>query len=116
MQELQVVFNEHGDRIVFDEFWDEFELEVNRNFPQTPENWGIVIVTNSIILIVNIMVMVWAKFKDRNLIDKLVWLDCVANLSIIGVMFMAFPVRIYGSTYICIIMDFIRAVALFMNR
>lgn len=116
MKEIRVVFNEHGDSIVFDEFTEESELEVNRDFPQTPENWAIVIVTNTIILIVNIIVMVWAKFKDRNLIDKLVWLDCVANLSIIGVMFMAFPVRIYGNTNICIIMDFIRAVSLFMNR
>lgn len=92
-------------------------IEVNRNFDPTPLHWSIVVGTNSTILIVNLILMFWVKMKERNLIDMMVWMDCLANISIIGVMFLAFPVRVFDNhPSICILIEFYRAVALFMNR
>ena len=117
MGDFQVTFNEDGDKILFDEFEDESQLEVNRNFPQTTENWLTIILTSSIILMSNMMVMWWAKLKEKNLIDMLVWLDCLANLSTIPVLFLAFPVRNYDThPNFCFLIEFIRAGSMFLNR
>ena len=103
------------DKIIFDDETD--FLEVNRNFDGTPLHWGIVIGTNSIILLVNVTLMILVRIKERNLIDMMVWMDCLANLSIIGIMFLAFPVRVFDNhPSVCFLIEFYRAVALFMNR
>ena len=117
MREIEVAYNEDGDMVVFDEFVSASQLGVNRNFPQTTENWIIIILTTSVILVSNVMVMWWARLKERNLIDMLVWLDCLANLSTIAVLFLAFPVRIHDAyPHWCFLIQFIRAVSMFLNR
>ena len=52
--------NDEGDEVEVDE--DELLL-INRNFPETPFNWSIIIGSNSVILVVNIVVLLWGKIK-----------------------------------------------------
>ena len=114
MKEIQIVFNGEGDRIVFDE---EDLMAVNENFPVNTFNWSVVGLTNMIILLVNIIVLLWAKIKGKNLVDMMVWMDCLANLSLIGVLFLAYPVRVFDDhSYICGPIEFYRAFSLIINR
>ena len=46
----------------------------------------------------------------------MVLLDCLANLSIIGVLFLAFPVRIFEDTHLCYIIETYRGLSLVINR
>ena len=114
MKDIQIVFNGEGDRIVFDE---EDLMEVNQNFPVNTFNWSVVGLTNMIILLVNIIVLLWAKIKGKNLVDMMVWMDCLANLSLIGVLFLAYPVRVFDDhSYLCGPIEFYRAFSLIINR
>lgn len=46
----------------------------------------------------------------------MVLLDCAANLAVIGVMCLAFPVRVWGDPYLCIIFHFYRVFVATINR
>ena len=46
----------------------------------------------------------------------MVLLDCLANISFIGVMLLAFPVRVWGSTNLCLLITFVRVFVLSLNR
>ena len=46
----------------------------------------------------------------------MVLLDCAANLAIIGVMCLAFPVRVWGDPYLCLIFHFYRVFVATINR
>ena len=48
--------------------------------------------------------------------DRMVLLDCLANISIIGVMFLAFPTRVWGSSLLCLPITFFRSFVLVLNR
>ena len=61
-------------------------------------------------------VLVWLKLKERTLVDRMVLLDCLANISFIGVMFLVFPIRVWGNSYLCILITFFRVFVLSLNR
>ena len=54
--------------------------------------------------------------KDYTLVDRMVLLDCLANISLIGVITLAFPYRVWGSTYLCIPISFFRCFVVALNR
>ena len=54
--------------------------------------------------------------KEFTLVDMMVLQDCAANLAVIGVMCLAFPVRVWGNPYLCIIFHFYRVFVATINR
>ena len=46
----------------------------------------------------------------------MVLLDCLANISFIGIMFLVFPIRVWGNSYLCILITFFRVFVLSLNR
>ena len=89
---------------------------VNSNWEMSIFNVSIFITNNLTILLVNIVVLFWLKIKENTLVDRMVLLDCLANISTIGVMFLAFPIRIWGNSYLCFLITFFRAYVLVLNR
>ena len=100
-------------KISFDE--DDF-LEVNRNFEWSPLHWSAVLLTCVLILVVNMRVLLFTNIKESKLVDMMVLVDCLANLSIIGVLFLAFPVRIFQDTRLCYLIETYRGLSLVINR
>ena len=99
--------------ITFDE--DDF-LEVNRNFQPSSLHWSAVLLTCVLILLVNMRVLLFTNIKESKLVDLMVLVDCLANLSIIGVLFLAFPVRIFQDTSLCYLIETYRGLSLVINR
>ena len=89
---------------------------INQDFPLTRTNLAIFIANNLTVITVNVLVLVWLKIKERTLVDRMVLLDCLANISFIGVMFLVFPVRVWGNSYLCILITFFRVFVLSLNR
>ena len=89
---------------------------INQDFPWTTSNLAIFITNNLTVITVNVLVLVWLKLKERTLVDRMVLLDCLANISIIGVMFLAFPTRVWGSSLLCLPITFFRSFVLVLNR
>ena len=89
---------------------------VNSNWEMSIFNVAIFITNNLTILLVNIVVLLWLKIKENTLVDRMVLLDCLANISTIGVMFLAFPIRIWGNSYLCLLITFFRGFVLVLNR
>ena len=67
-------------------------------------------------LVVEPMDRFTALMKENTLVDRMVLLDCLANISIIGVMFLAFPTRVWGSSLLCLPITFFRSFVLVLNR
>ena len=57
-----------------------------------------------------------SKVKEFTLVDMMVLLDCTANIAIIGLMFLAFPVRVWDDPYLCLLFQFYRAFVATINR
>ena len=97
-----------------------FELKdavhVNLNWEMTIFNLFAFITNTLTVLLVNIVVLVWLKIKENTLVDRMVLLDCLANISNIGVMFLAFPIRVWGNSYLCLLITFFRGFVVVMNR
>ena len=91
-------------------------VNVNFNWERSVFNLLTFITNNLTILIVNIVVLVWLKIKENTLVDRMVLLDCLANISNIGVMFLAFPVRVWGHSYLCLLITFFRGFVGVLNR
>ena len=89
---------------------------VNSNWEMSTFNLIVFITNNLTILLVNIVVLVWLKIKENTLVDRMVHLDCLVNISTIGVMFLAFPVRVWGNSYLCLLITFFRGFVLVLNR
>ena len=89
---------------------------VNSNWEMSIFNLVIFITNNLTILLVNIIVLVWLKIKENTLVDRMVLLDCLANISTIGVMFLAYPIRIWGNSHLCLLITFFRGFVLALNR
>ena len=103
-------------QLEIDLFFQEDVILVNRNFPSTLFNMIPFVVTNVTIFIVNLLVLLWLKIKENNLVDRMVALDCIANMAVVIVLFLAFPYRIWYSTYVCYGISFFRCFVLTMNR
>ena len=97
-------------------FDSEHYIHINLNFPWTPLNLVVFVLNNLTVITVNVLVLVWLKLKERTLVDRMVLLDCIANISFIGVMFLVFPIRVWGNSYLCILITFFRVFVLSLNR
>ena len=91
-------------------------VNINTNWDTSMLNLVVFITNNLTILLVNVMVLVWLKIKENTLVDRMVLLNCLANISTIGVMFLAFPIRIWGNGYLCLLITFFRGFVLTLNR
>ena len=83
-------------------------LVLNQNFPKSWLNIAMFLTTVMLIGVVNIIVLVWVKVKDRLLIDKMVTMDCVANIMMIGLLLLAFPSRVWNNSFLCAVITFYR--------
>ena len=91
-------------------------LLINQNFPKSDLNIILFGMTVVMVIMVNTLVLVWVKVKDKVLIDKMVTLDCVANIMMAGVLLLAFPVRIWGNVWLCAVITFFRSFSSTVNR
>ena len=89
---------------------------VNSNFPINSFNLAVFTSTNMTVFIVNLLVLFWLKIKENNLVDRMVLLDCLANIAVVIVHSLAFPVRIWHYTYVCYVISYFRCFVLTMNR
>ena len=99
-----------------DLYFTEDVIPVNTNFPLTLFNMVTFITTNVTVFVVNLLVLLWLKIKENNLVDRMVALDCIANMAVVIVLFLAFPYRIWYSTTICYGISFFRVFVLTLNR
>ena len=97
-------------------YFTEDAIPVNTNFPLTLFNMISFVTTNVTVFVVNLLVLLWLKIKENNLVDRMVALDCIANMAVVIVLFLAFPHRIWHYTYICYGISFFRCFVLTMNR
>ena len=72
--------------------------------------------TVTIVTGVNILALMWVKVKDKVVIDKMVTLDCVANIMIVGVLLLAFPYRVWNNSFLCAGITFFRVFTVTINK
>ena len=89
---------------------------VNFNWKITNFNLILTITCTLFVLLVNSLVLLMLKMKEKTLVDRMVLLDCLANISTVAVMFLAFPIRIWGNSYICLLITFFRGFVVVLNR
>ena len=91
-------------------------VNVNFNWKVSIFNVLTTMTSTLTVLLVNALVLLMLKLKENTLVDRMVLLDCLANISTIGVMFLAFPVRVWGNSYLCLLITFFRGFVSFLNR
>ena len=102
----------HPDPIIF----LKDNLLVNQNFEHSFFNCLIILVTVAAVLMVNLAIMLWIKVKERVLVDKMVTIDCVGNILMIGLLILAFPIRIWNNSFVCGLFTFFRVYTVTLNR
>ena len=97
-----------------------FDLEelvhVNFNWKISIFNLFSTITCTLTVLVVNALVLLMLKMKENTLVDRMVLLDCLANISTVGVIFSAFPIRDWGNSYVCLLITFFRGFVVVLNR
>ena len=97
-----------------------FDLEelvhVNFNWKMSIFNLFSTITCTLTVLLVNALVLLMLKMKENTLVDRMVLLDCLANISTVAVMFLAFPIRVWGNSYLCLLITFFRGFVVVLNR
>jgi hypothetical protein len=96
-------------------FFEEFLL-INQNFPKSDFIVILFGMTVMMVTVVNTIALVWMKVKDKVLIDKMLTLDCLANIMMAGVLLLAFPVRIWKNVWLCAVITFYRYFSYTLNR
>ena len=91
-------------------------LVVNADFETSVSHILCFLATVTIVTGVNIMALMWVKVKDKVLIDKMVTLDCVANIMMAGVLLFMFPVRIWSNVWLCAVITFVRSFTATLHR
>ena len=89
---------------------------INQEFTKTVLHNSLFSITVIVVVMVNILVLLRVKLKDRVLIDKMVAMDCLANILMVGLLLLAFPVRIWGNSHLCAGITFYRAFTVSLNR
>ena len=89
---------------------------VNLNWKISKFNLISTITCTLTVLLVNSLVLLMLKMKEKTLVDKMVLLDCLANISTVAVMFLAFPIRVWGNSYLCLLITFFRGFVVVLNR
>ena len=91
-------------------------VHVNFNWKVSIFNLISTITCTLTVLLVNALVLLMLKMKENTLVDRMVLLDCLANISTLGVMFLAFPIRVWGNSYLCLLITFFRGFVVVLNR
>ena len=91
-------------------------VHVNFNWKVSLFNLISTITCTLTVLLVNALVLLMLKMKENTLVDRMVLLDCLANISTIGVVFLAFPIRVWGNSYLCLLITFFRGFVVVLNR
>ena len=91
-------------------------VHVNFNWKVSIFNLISTITCTLTVLLVNALVLLMLKMKENTLVDRMVLLDCLANISTVGVMFLAFPIRVWGNSYLCLLITFFRGFVVVLNR
>ena len=81
---------------------------INENFSRSALNISIFLLTVTMVIVVNTMVLVWVKVKDKVLIDMMVTMDCVSNIMMVGLLLLAFPSRVWDNHFLCAGITFFR--------
>ena len=89
---------------------------INQDFTKTVLHNTMFSMTVILVVMVNILVLLRVKMKDKVLIDKMVATDCFANILMVALLLLAFPVRIWGNRYLCAGITFYRAFTVTINR
>ena len=91
-------------------------VHVNYNLEILLFNLILPITSTVAVMLVNSLVLLMLKMKEKTLVDRMVLLDCLANISTIGVMFITFPIRVWGNSYLCLLITFFRGFVFVLNR
>ena len=91
-------------------------VEINKNIPMSWMNITLFLLTGMLVIVVNMIVLLSVKVKDTVLIDKMVILDCVANIMIVGVLLLAFPRRVWNNSFLCAGITFFRVFTVTINK
>ena len=91
-------------------------VHVNFNWKVSIFNLISTITCTLTVLLVNALVLLMLKMKENTLVDRMVLLDCLANISTIGVVFLAYPIRVWGNSYLCLLITFFRGFVVVLNR
>ena len=110
---IKTFFNGTEQNLSFD---FDTEVYINSNWETSIFNLVTFLTNNLTIFLVNVVVLVWLKIKENTLVDRMVLLDCLANISNIGVMFLAFPIRVWGNSNLCLLITFFRGFVGVLNR
>ena len=98
-------------------YFDVEELvHVNFNLEISLYNLILPITSTVTVLLVNSLVLLMLKMKEKTLVDRMVLLDCLGNISTVGVMFVTFPIRVWGNSYLCLLITFFRGFITILNR
>ena len=102
----------HPDPIIF----LKDNLLVNQNFEHSFFNCLVISVSGAAVLMVNLAILLWIKVKERVLVDKMVTIDCVGNILMIGLLILAFPIRIWKNSFVCGLFTIFRVYTVTLNR
>ena len=91
-------------------------VHINQDFTKSVLHNTVFSTTVILVVLVNILVLLRVKMKDKVLIDKMVALDCFSNILMVGLLLLAFPVRIWGNRYLCAGITFYRGFTVTINR
>ena len=91
-------------------------VHVNYNLEISLFNLILPITSTVAVMLVNSLVLLMLKMKEKTLVDRMVLLDCLANISTVGVMFLTFPIRVWGNSYLCLLITFFRGFVTILNR
>ena len=107
-----IALDQHFDPIIF----LKDILFVNQNFEHSFFNCLVISVSGAAVLMVNLAILLWIKVKERVLVDKMVTIDCVGNILMIGLFILAFPIRIWNNSFVCGLFTFFRVYTVTLNR
>ena len=94
----------------------EDSVEINKNITKSWINITMFLVTGLLVIVVNMIVLLSVKVKDTVLIDKMVILDCGANIMIVGVLLLGFPCRVWNNSFLCAGITFFRVFTVTINK
>ena len=73
-------------------------------------------VADLLVVLVNSLVLYWVKIKNASLVDRLILLDCVANVGGMLSLFLVYPRQVWGNQPFCIITIAVRFFFHLLNR
>ena len=107
-----IALDQHPDPIIF----LKDIVFVNQSFENSFFNFLVIFLIVAAVLLVNLAILLWIKVKERVLVDKMVTIDCVGNILMIGLLLLAFPIRIWKNSFVCGLFTIFRVYTVTLNR